>query len=79
MEDVLEFLLVFPECGELPPLYCLPKYKRQNQLVLDKVQDDLAEEAKFKLYSLPVLLYELAREENRSTDTSLSMSSFVWV
>ena len=79
MEDVLEFLLVFPECGELPPLYCLPKYKRQNQLVLDwlldKVQDDLAEEVKFTLYSLPVLLYELAREENWSTDTSLSMSS----
>ena len=56
MEDVLEFLLVFPECGELPPLYCLPKYKRQNQLVMDKVQDDLAEEVKFTLYSLPVLL-----------------------
>ena len=54
-------------------------YKRQNQLVLDwlldKVQVDLAEEVKFKLYSLPVLLYELAREENRSMDTSLSMSS----
>jgi len=79
VEDMLEFLLALPECGDLPPLYCLPKYKRQNQLVLDwlldRVQGDLAEEVKFNLYSLPVLLYELAREENRSTDTSLSMSS----
>ena len=78
-EDMLEFLLAHPDCGELPPLYFLPKFKRQNMMVLgwllDRVQGDLAEEVKFKLYSLPVLLFELAREENRSTATSLSMSS----
>ena len=55
------------------------EYKRQNQLVLDwlldKAQDDLALGVQFKLYSLRVLLYEMAREENRSTDTSISMSS----
>eukprot|EP00092_Neocalanus_flemingeri_P036322 GFUD01039544.1.p1 GENE.GFUD01039544.1~~GFUD01039544.1.p1 ORF type:complete len:425 (+),score=152.86 GFUD01039544.1:78-1352(+) len=79
VEEMLEFLLALPDSGELPPLYCLPKYKDQNQQVLawllDRVQTDLADEVAFKLYSLPVLLYELAREENRSTDTSLSMSS----
>ena len=79
VEDMLELLLALPDCGELPPLYCLPKYKRQNQLVLawllSRVQEDLAVEVRFKLYSLPVLLYELAREENKSTNTSLSMSS----
>jgi len=79
VEDVLEFLLPLPDCGELPPLYCLPKYKRQDQLVLawllGRVEEDLAKEVNFKLYSLPVLLYELAREENKSTSASLSMSS----
>ena len=32
-------------------------------------------EVKFKIYSLRVLLYELAREENKFTNTSLSLSS----
>jgi len=79
VEDILEFLLSQPGCQELPPLYCLPKYNKQNKLVLswllDKVPEDLAEEVKFKLYSLPVLLYEVAREENKSTDSSSSVSS----
>jgi len=79
VEDVLEFLLSLSGSGDLPPLYCLPKYKRQNQMVLswllDRVDEDLAKEVNFKLYSLPVLLYELAREENKSTNTSLSLSS----
>ena len=68
-EDMLEFILGLPDCGELPPLYCLPKYKRQNQLVLpwhlSRVQEDLAVEVRFKL----------TRERNKSTNTSLSMSS----
>jgi len=79
LEDMLEFLLGHPDCMELPPLYSLPKFKKQNVMVLgwllDRVQCDLVEEVNFKLYSLPILLYELAREENRSTATSLSMSS----
>jgi len=79
VEDVLEFLLSLSDSGDLPPLYCLPKYKRQNQMVLswllERVEEDLAKEVDFKLYSLPVLLYELAREENKSTNTSLSLSS----
>jgi len=79
VEDVLEFLLSHSDSGELPPLFCLPKYNRQNQMVLawllGKTQEDLAKEVDFKLYSLPVLLYELARDENKSTNTSLSLSS----
>ena len=43
--------------------------------LLGRVEEDLAKEVNFKLYSLPVLLYELAREENKSTSASLSMSS----
>ena len=43
--------------------------------LLDRLQEDLAVEVKFKMYSLRVLLYELAREENKFTDTSLSLSS----
>ena len=43
--------------------------------LLDRVQEDLAVEVKFKMYSLPVLLYELVREENKSTNTSLSLYS----
>ena len=30
VEDMLEFLLAFPDCGKLPPLYCLPKSKKLN-------------------------------------------------
>ena len=26
VEEMLEFLLAFPDCGEMPPLYCLPRY-----------------------------------------------------
>ena len=78
LEDVLEFLLSLPDSEELPPLYCLPKYKRQNQMVLawllERAEEDLAKEVDFKLYSLPVLLYELARDENKSTNTSFSLS-----
>ena len=65
---------------EVPPLYCLSMYKKQNHLVLawllSMVQKDLVVEVRFKLYSLSVLLYKLAREETKSTSTILSMSSF---
>ena len=74
MEEMLEFLRALPDCREFPPLYCLPKYKSQNLLVmawlLSRVQEDLAVEIRFKVYSLPVLLYELARDKNKSTNTS---------
>lgn len=42
--------------------------------LLDRVQKDLAVEVKFKIYSLPVIMFELAREENKSINTSLSLS-----
>ena len=41
------------------------------------VQEDMDVEVRLKLYSLPVLLYKLASEENKSTNTSLSMSSLL--
>ena len=75
----MEFLLPLPDSGELPPLYCLPKLKMQNKMMLfwllDRLQEDLAVEVKFKMYSLRVLLYELAREEKKFTNASLSLSS----
>ena len=43
--------------------------------LLSRVQEDMDVEVRLKLYSLPVLLYKLASEENKSTNTSLSMSS----
>ena len=45
VEDMLEFLLSLPDSGDLPPLYCLPKFKRLKQMVLawllDIVQEDM--------------------------------------
>ena len=47
--------------------------KRQSPNVLawllDRVQEDLAVEVKFKMYSMPVLLYELVRVEIKITNT----------
>ena len=78
VEYMLKFLLHIPDSGEVPPIYCLPKYERQNLIVLarllDRVQEDLAVEVKCKIYSLTVLIFELAREENKSINTSLSLS-----
>jgi hypothetical protein len=79
VEEMSEFLRDLPDCREFPPLYCLPMYKSQNLLVLawllSRVQDDLAVEIRPKVYSLPVLFYELARDKNKSTKTSLAMPS----
>ena len=78
LEDILEFLLTAESDG-LPPLFCLPKHNRQNQLVLEwlltRYRSDLASEVNFRLYSLPVLLYELVREDNRSVSKSFSTFS----
>jgi len=79
VEDLIEFLLDHSE--DLPPIYCLPKFNRQNKLVLDwllsKIRQDFATEIKFRFLSLPVLLYELAREDNRSIiNSSFSVSTF---
>ena len=79
VEEIVKFLLALPDCWKLTPLYCLPKYKKQNQLMLawlmSRVKEDLAVEVKFKMNSLFLQLYELVREENKITNTSLSMSS----
>ena len=53
------------ESSKLPPLYCDPKKYGQNMLVMDwilaKSNSDLKEEVEFKYYSLPALLFNLAK------------------
>ena len=46
--------------------------------LLDRVQEDLAVELKFKTYSLPVFLYELARLEKKLTNTSYMSGQDAW-
>ena len=79
LEDILE--IVLSEADDIPPLYCLPKFFTQNKLVLDwiirKSKTDLVEVDCFKMYSLPLLLFEMCRESNRSLDTSFSSQNSV--
>jgi len=76
VEDILEILLEDDE--GIPPLYCMPKYFTQNQMVLEwlikKSGTDLISKDDLQVYSLPQLLYEMTRESEESVDTSLSSS-----
>ena len=76
VEDILEILLEDDE--GIPPLYCMPKYFTQNQMVLEwlikKSGTDLISKDDLQVYSLPQLLYEMTREGEESVDTSLGSS-----
>ena len=64
------------ESSKLPPLYCDPKKYGQNMLVMDwilaKSNSDLKEEVEFKYYSLPALLFNLAKVSVSSSSSSKS-------
>lgn len=76
IEDILEILLEDNEA--IPPLYCMPKYFTQNQMVLEwliiKSGTDLITRDDLQVYSLPQLLYEMTREGDESVDTSFASS-----
>lgn len=76
IEDILEILLENDE--GIPPLYCLPKYFTQNQMVLEwlirKSGTELITKDDLRVYSLPHLLYEMTREGEESVDTSRGSS-----
>jgi len=79
LEDILEMMLKDDTEDGLPPLYCMPKLFSQNKLVLNwlikKSRTTLIEEDEFRLHSLPILLFEMTRENNKSLDSSFTTLS----
>ena len=81
LEDILEVMLKDEVEDGLPPLYCMPKLLSQNRLIMNwlikKSRTNLIEEDEFKFHSLPILLFEMTRETNKSLDSSFTTLSSV--